>query len=87
VAGRAEHGAAQRVGISSAARAARTRMVLSMEPVMTCGSTPLAMMLAMVLSWPASEWICALVRMSHTRHTESRPPVMRTSSVGCSAMA
>ena len=26
-----------------------------------------------------------LVRMSHTRHTLSRPPVMSTSSVGCSA--
>lgn len=28
-----------------------------------------------------------LVRMSQTRHTLSRPPVMRTSRLGCSASA
>ena len=66
---------------------ARTRMVLSMEPVMTCGSTALVVIEAMVLSWPASACTCTFVRMSHTRQTASRPPVMSTSSVGCSAMA
>ena len=39
-----------------------------------------------VCSWPDKQWICALLRMSHTRHTLSRPPVISTSRVGCRAI-
>mmetsp|Transcript_17015 Transcript_17015/g.50787 ORF Transcript_17015/g.50787 Transcript_17015/m.50787 type:complete len:212 (+) Transcript_17015:596-1231(+) len=60
-------------------------IVLSWLPVMICGSVPWVRMDATVSSCPLRQCTCTLVRMSHTRATESRPPVTSTSRVGCSA--
>jgi hypothetical protein len=58
------------------------RTVESMLPVMTCGSDSWHLTSATVAVWPERTWICALVRMSHTRAEASRPAVTSTSSVG-----
>ena len=61
--------------------------VLSYEPVMTCGFVRCDTMHPTVLSWPLRHIACTLVRMSQTRQALSRPPVISTSSSGCSASA
>mmetsp|Transcript_42497 Transcript_42497/g.136338 ORF Transcript_42497/g.136338 Transcript_42497/m.136338 type:complete len:203 (-) Transcript_42497:923-1531(-) len=69
--------------------AARSQVLIveSWDPVITWGSVGWERMEQTVLSWPERQCTCCLVRMSHTRHVESRPPVMSTSSVGCSVSA
>ncbi len=66
--------------------AARSHMrtVESRLPVMTCGSPSWQTRSATVPVWPDSTWTLLRVRMSQTRATPSRPPVTRTSRVGCS---
>ena len=59
------------------------RTVESMLPVMTWGSDSWHFTSATVAVWPAKTWICAFVRISHTRADASRPDVTKTSSVGC----
>jgi len=61
-----------------------SRMVLSIDPLITCGSSDWVASPTTVCWWPHSVCTFALVRTSHMRTTESRPPVARTSSVGCS---
>jgi hypothetical protein len=75
------------VSVASVRPAARShsRTVLSMLPVITCGSLACARTTPTVPVCPARTCTCAFVRMSHTRADASRPAVMSTSSVGCSA--
>jgi hypothetical protein len=77
------------VSVVRARPAARShrRTVLSMLPVITCGSEACVTTAPTVPVCPARTCTCAFVRMSHTRADASRPAVTSTSSVGCSASA
>ena len=58
------------------------RTVESIEPEMICGSTACVPSPTTVCWWPQSVCTLFFVRMSHTRATESRPPVTSRSRVG-----
>ena len=71
--------------IARPATRSHNRTVESIEPVMICGSTACTPSPATVCSCPVNVCTLFLVRMSHTRATESRPPVTSRSRVGCRA--